>query len=310
MKIHGGSPVRWSVFRAGLLTAVLVLVTALPAPAATGTDGQKLTVSRATELAPAGTTVQVKGSGYDDAKGIYVALCFDQGPGKVPTPCLGGVDTSGASGASAWISSNPPSYGKDLAKPFGPGGSFSVSLRVAAVDAVMGFDCRDPKAHPETASSSGCAIVTRADHTRTSDRSSDVKVPVGFTGKPASGGGSGSVPDDDGSGSGGAGNAGGTGDSKPASTAGTSAGGAPVAAAGSGPKLASGAPAARGTVAPVPESTLANGVISQDGTALAGLPVSSDPVTTQLRTFVAVSVAAGLLLLGSIWLRRRRSRRA
>ncbi|MET7396909.1 hypothetical protein ABZS66_25840 [Dactylosporangium sp. NPDC005572] len=142
-----------------------------PAAAATGTGpgGQRLTVPKTAGLAPAGETVTVSGTGYDVTKGIYVAFCVDNGAGQLPSPCGGGIDTAGGSGASYWISSNPPAYGKGLAIPYGPGGTFRVELKVAAALAA-GVDCRSAR----------CAVVTRADHTRTSDRSQDVRVAVTF----------------------------------------------------------------------------------------------------------------------------------
>ncbi|TDC97218.1 hypothetical protein E1285_04325 [Actinomadura sp. 7K507] len=144
---------------------------------ATGQGGQTLTVSEVDGLPAEGTTVQVQGSGFDPGKGIYVALCKDNGPGKAPTPCGGGADMSGEAGASQWVSSNPPPYGKSLAVPYGPGGTFDVKVSVGAAlsDSV---DCAEVR----------CAMVARADHTRSGDRSQDVRVPVTF------GGGSGGVP--------------------------------------------------------------------------------------------------------------------
>ncbi|WP_456203099.1 hypothetical protein [Streptomyces sp. LZ34] len=140
---------------------------------AVGPEGQKLTVSTASGLDPAGETVTVSGSGYNTEKGIYVAFCVDNGQGKTPTPCVGGVDMSGESGASAWISSNPPSYGEGLAKPYqgsGHKGSFSVRIKVRAKDA--NTDC--------TKSGVTCSVITRNDHTRGGDQSQTVRVPVTF----------------------------------------------------------------------------------------------------------------------------------
>ncbi|MEU8801534.1 hypothetical protein [Spirillospora sp. NPDC048819] len=136
---------------------------------ATGPDGQTLTVSEVEGLPSDGATVQVKGSGFDPGKGIYVALCKDNGPGKAPSPCGGGADTSGKAGASQWVSSNPPPYGRSLAAPYGPGGTFDVKIRIGSAlsDSV---DCTEVR----------CAVVSRADHTRGSDRSQDVAVPVTF----------------------------------------------------------------------------------------------------------------------------------
>ncbi|WP_307784039.1 hypothetical protein [Streptomyces spinoverrucosus] len=163
--------------------SVAVLTATSPAVAAgtsaTGPEGQKLTVSKASGLDPAGETVTVSGSGYNTEKGIYVAFCVDNGAGRTPTPCVGGVDMSGESGASAWVSSNPPSYGEGLAKPYqgsGHKGSFSVRIKVRAKDA--NTDC--------TKSGITCAVITRNDHTRGGDQSQTVRVPVTFGG---SGGG-------------------------------------------------------------------------------------------------------------------------
>ncbi|MFF3938019.1 hypothetical protein [Streptomyces phaeofaciens] len=148
---------------------------------ATGPEGQKLTVSRSSGLDPAGETVTLTGSGYNTEKGIYIAFCVDNGAGKTPTPCVGGVDMSGESGASVWISSNPPSYGEGLAEPYGGSahaGTFSARIKVRAKDA--NTDC--------TASGVTCAVITRNDHTRGGDQSQTVRIPVTF----GSTGGSGS----------------------------------------------------------------------------------------------------------------------
>ncbi|WP_328439589.1 hypothetical protein OHA71_25475 [Streptomyces sp. NBC_00444] len=174
---------------AGVAASVaLVLTAAVPASAAgnsaTGPENQKLTVSKAAGLDAAGETVTISGTGYNTEKGIYVAFCVDNGAGKTPTPCVGGVDMSGESGASVWISSNPPSYGEGLAKPYkgsGHNGSFSVQLKVRAKDA--NTDC--------TKSGVTCAVITRNDHTRGGDQSQTVRIPVTF-------GASGGVPEAEG----------------------------------------------------------------------------------------------------------------
>jgi len=158
-----------------LLPAITATAGAQPVTGTgTGTAGQRLTVSQTADLDPEGQTLTVTGTGYDTDKGIYVAFCVKPEPGEMPTPCGGGADTSGASTGSQWISSNPPSYGKDLAAPYGPGGTFTATLRVSALldDDV---DCRVTE----------CVVATRADHTRSTDRSQDVFVPVSFTPVPA-----------------------------------------------------------------------------------------------------------------------------
>ena len=132
-------------------------------------EGKTLTVSQATDLDPNGQSLTVTGSGYDEAKGVYVSLCVIPPPGTTPSPCGGGVDRENTSGASAWISSNPPSYATGVSQPYGPGGSFSVSIEVSpTINADL--DCRQVR----------CAVVTRNDHTRGSDRSQDLLVPVTF----------------------------------------------------------------------------------------------------------------------------------
>jgi len=136
------------------------------------TDGVRtIEVSKSQQLSENGETVRVTGSGFDLTKGIYVALCVVQPPDQQPSPCGGGVDRAGASGASIWISSNPPTYGVGLAIPYGEGGTFDVEFSVSPGinDAV---DCRAVE----------CAIVTKNDHTIAQDRSQDLVIPVTFTG--------------------------------------------------------------------------------------------------------------------------------
>ncbi|MEU9510946.1 hypothetical protein AB0D32_32240 [Micromonospora sp. NPDC048170] len=161
---------RRHVFLAATLLTVGVVAVPPPAHAGTGRGpgGQTLSVTPSTGLGSSGATVTVSGSGYDVAKGIYVAFCVDNGAGAAPGPCGGGADTSGSLGASHWISSNPPSYGEGLAVPYGPGGSFRVTLRVTP--AIGAIDCTTRR----------CAVSTRADHTRAADRSQDVRVAVTF----------------------------------------------------------------------------------------------------------------------------------
>ncbi|MFE7841719.1 LPXTG cell wall anchor domain-containing protein [Streptomyces sp. NPDC057474] len=162
--------------------AVASALILLPAPsalaaggAATGPEDQRLTVSKSSGLDPDGETVTVSGTGYNTEKGIYVAFCVDNGAGRTPTPCIGGVDMSGDSGASVWISSNPPSYGEGLAEPYkgsGRKGTFSVQLKVRAKDA--NTDCAK--------SGVTCSVITRNDHTRGGDQSQTVRIPVTFVG--------------------------------------------------------------------------------------------------------------------------------
>ncbi|WP_406195112.1 hypothetical protein OG331_12270 [Streptomyces sp. NBC_01017] len=72
---------------------------------------------------------------------------------------------AGGSHSSAWISSDPPDHGEDLAIPYGAGGTFEVELTVDAKD--ENTDCVK----------AGCVLATRNDHTLSGDRSQDVRVP-------------------------------------------------------------------------------------------------------------------------------------
>lgn len=140
---------------------------------ADGSLGQRLTVTPADDLPVEGASVRVAGSGFDPAVGVYVALCVDQGAAVAPSPCVGGVDMEGAGASSAWVSSNPPDYAGELASPFGPAGSFDVTLTVNAADEYV--NC--------LAEATRCVVATRADHTAGADRSADVRVPVTFHGQ-------------------------------------------------------------------------------------------------------------------------------
>ena len=142
--------------------------TAVPRASAKGSKGQTLTVTPTGGLSALGQTVKVRGRGFSELVGIYVGLCVMPRAGAKPTPCGGGVDQDGSSQASAWISSNPPPYGANLAIPYKRGGKFSVRIKVSP--RIGAYDCRVVR----------CAVVARADHTRANDRAWDVAVPVTF----------------------------------------------------------------------------------------------------------------------------------
>ena len=163
------------------LVATAVLAVAAPAasrveraaaperPVQSASDGRRtLTVSQNTNLDPNGQAVTVTGSGFEEHKGIYLAFCVEPLPGQKPTPCGGGIDMEGETGASVWISSNPPDYGVGLAIPYGPGGSFSQTISISPM--IGNIDCRRVQ----------CVVASRNDHTRASDRSQDLFVPISF----------------------------------------------------------------------------------------------------------------------------------
>lgn len=132
-------------------------------------DGiRTVTVSQSSELQP-GQSVVVNGAGFDINKGVYVGLCVVPPAGAAPSPCAGGEDRTGNSGASAWFSSNPPAYARGIPDPYGQGGTFSTQIQVSS-GLGGGLDCRQVQ----------CAIATRNDHTRSTDRSQDLFIPVTF----------------------------------------------------------------------------------------------------------------------------------
>jgi hypothetical protein len=131
-----------------------------------GPTGQTLTVS-ATKVRD-GQTVTVTGKKYNRKLGIYLAFCVVNAKGVVPGPCGGGVNASGTSDGSIWISSNPPAYGKSLAVPFSKSGGFKQRVKVSRF--IGDIDCAVVR----------CAVVTRSDHTKSANRKADVIVPVKF----------------------------------------------------------------------------------------------------------------------------------
>ena len=131
------------------------------------TSRPKLSVSQTTNLNPNGTSVTVRGTGYDITKGVYVIVCTQAAPGPQST-CVGGINIDGSSASSVWINSQPPSYAAGLTTAFQPDGSFSVVLLVVAKSGAL--DCTVLK----------CGVVTRSDHLRYTDRTQDVFVPITF----------------------------------------------------------------------------------------------------------------------------------
>jgi hypothetical protein len=138
----------------------------------TGTNGQTLTVTPFQDLDPDGQELLVEGAGYDPNVGVYVALCKDQGPNVPPSPCIGGSGEQSGSSSSAWIT-NDDTFASLRTTTFGAGGTFSVTIDVTAADEFM--DCYD--------ATTTCVLASRADHTATSNRTADVKVPVFFEGQ-------------------------------------------------------------------------------------------------------------------------------
>jgi hypothetical protein len=161
-----------------LAAAALTVSAVSTASAATGTrtvtdlgTTYNLSLTAPDTAAETGANITVTGSGYNTAQGVYVGLCVVSGvPGAVkPSPCLGGQDESGTTGASYWVSN----FGGGMlpnSSAFGAGGAFTATIHVKA-DLGNGNVCGDTVT---------CAIVTRADHMDSGDRKYDVHVPISF----------------------------------------------------------------------------------------------------------------------------------
>jgi hypothetical protein len=144
---------------------------------ATGTVGQMLKVDASKNVDDM-QKLTVTGRGYDLKVGIYVTFCVIPPKGKRPELC-GPFDVTGQNNQAVWVSSNPPIYALPLVKPFDKvtstvkgkkisTGSFKV--QVPATRMIGTYDCKVVK----------CAILTRADHTRSDYRKADVIIPVTF----------------------------------------------------------------------------------------------------------------------------------
>jgi len=124
----------------------------------------------------------VSGTGYDPARGIYVAICaIPDDPAVKPGPCLGGVPSQEAVAAPEGTIQFAPSnwINDDWAwKLFGArsyddreSGTFTAYIEVPPT-ADDNVDCR----------AVACALYTRNDHTASADRVQDVYLPLGFVG--------------------------------------------------------------------------------------------------------------------------------
>ena len=151
-----------------LALGVILALGVSNAAAVTGQHGEVLAVSKVSAI-KVGQLITITGKGFDKSVGIYVEMCQIVPAGTLPSVCGGGQNVTGSGAASFWISSNPPSYGKNLAIPFKAGGTFSVGLKVQPL--IGKVDCRKI----------ACAIYVRADHTRTQDRTHDIKIPITFS---------------------------------------------------------------------------------------------------------------------------------
>jgi len=146
----------------------------------TGADGQTYDLrlgAFSTSLPAAGGTVDVVGSGYNRAQGIFLAFCVvpkgvvighPETYTTLPSPCLGGRESTDGS-ARRITDRGTGTPGVTL--PYQEGGSFLTDLKIKPQIA-DGVTCG--------VNGVRCAIVTRADFTATADRAYDQYIPVSF----------------------------------------------------------------------------------------------------------------------------------
>ena len=124
----------------------------------------------------------VSGTGYDPARGIYVAICaIPDDASQKPGPCLGGSpDGDAVEVPEGTIQFAPSNWINDdwAWKLFGArsyddrdSGTFTAYIEVPPT-ADANVDCREV----------ACALYTRNDHTASADRVQDVYIPLGFVG--------------------------------------------------------------------------------------------------------------------------------
>jgi len=127
-----------------------------------------------------GDRIVVSGTGYDAARGIYVAICKIPASSDIkPGPCLGGVPEGGeqevSPGAIQYAASNW--INDDWAwKLFGSRGYDDASTGTFTAYLEVG----DPTEEKVDCTVDACGIYTRNDHTALNDRVQDLHVPVGF----------------------------------------------------------------------------------------------------------------------------------
>lgn len=156
------------------LSSLIVAVTILVAPGIANADsssktvkgpkGQSLIVTQTVNIEP-DSEIVVIGKNYNSKIGIYVTFCVIPKKGQRPEIC-GPYDITGQNSSAVWVSSNPPFYAALLVKPFSKNGSFKVKVKVKQM--IDSYDCKVAK----------CAILTRADHTRSDNRTADLIVPI------------------------------------------------------------------------------------------------------------------------------------
>jgi len=129
-----------------------------------------------------GQQLVVSGTGYDAARGIYVAICKIPKDATVkPGPCLGGVPEQEEQQVEAGTVQYAPSnwINDDWAwRLFGARSYDDASTGTFTAYLLVG----EPKDDKLDCTVDACGIFTRNDHTALNDRVQDLYVPVSFAG--------------------------------------------------------------------------------------------------------------------------------
>ncbi|WP_327635443.1 HtaA domain-containing protein [Kribbella sp. NBC_00482] len=141
-------------------------------------DGKSLSVAGGKLVIVDGAEVAVKVSGLTNSKentaaapsGFYVLTAVDTGPGQQASPAIGGVDMSGETGQSQWITNYPYAGSENIVVPIGTDLVARTTVKVSSKDDLT--DC--------STASKGCVLYLRADHRATANRAFDVRVPLEF----------------------------------------------------------------------------------------------------------------------------------
>ena len=143
-----------------LLSFLLIVAGAMTAGPARADAGPTLTVSKTTDLDPAGETVTVTGSGYDPSKPMYLTTCTDVPLSDVSFTFIAAGCTTGAK-----VVTPNPRAGNPAYVQLNADGTFETTFTV-------------------TPKSGSTAIYTIADHTAMNDRSQDAKQTITFRSVP------------------------------------------------------------------------------------------------------------------------------
>jgi hypothetical protein len=147
---------------AAVAIPALVLVDSGPAFAA-----GSVTLSKSTNVAAAGETLTVNGSGFDSSRGVYAMFCKQVG---TPGTAAGRATGDNCAATQFWITQPQGGVQPENSTAWSGAGTFQVSFPVAST--FKAIDCR--------ASGVVCGIQTRNDHTQPGVYDQDTFTPITF----------------------------------------------------------------------------------------------------------------------------------